>query len=84
MGLIILIVLGSLIGWLTVIVLRLKNRQEVVLNIAAGVVGALLVGLATNHGSLLGGISPTALLWSFAGAIVSLVLANLLREGLIH
>ena len=81
MGLIILIVVGAILGWLASIVMRTDDRQGILLNVAVGISGALVAGAVTNHGSILSGISATALLLSFAGTLVLLALVNLFRRG---
>lgn len=42
MGLIILLVVGGLIGWLASIVMRTDGQQGILLNVVVGIVGALL------------------------------------------
>jgi uncharacterized membrane protein YeaQ/YmgE (transglycosylase-associated protein family) len=85
MSLIIWLVVGGLIGWLASRVMKTDAQQGVILNVVVGIVGALLggwllsplLGAATvNQGdfSLLG------LLVSFGGAIILLVVVNLVRR----
>lgn len=80
MGLIILIVVGGILGWLASIITRADDRQGILLNIAVGVAGALVAGALTNNGSILAGISATSLLLSFVGTLVLLTLVNLFRR----
>jgi uncharacterized membrane protein YeaQ/YmgE (transglycosylase-associated protein family) len=80
MGLIILVVVGGLLGWLASIVMRADARQDILLNVAIGIVGALVAGLASNDGPVLAGVSAMALVIGFAGALATLLLANLLRS----
>ncbi len=80
MGLIILIVLGGLLGWMATILLRLEDSQQILANVAVGAVGALVGGLMTNSGSLLGGISPEGLLAACIGAAVIVALLNFVRH----
>lgn len=63
-------------GWLATIVTRSDDRQVILLNVCAGIAGALIAGLVINHGSILEGLSPTALLASFVGAIAALLVIN--------
>lgn len=84
MGLIILIAVGAILGWLASIIMRLDDQHEVVLNVAVGAGGALISGLLIKSGSVLVGISAGALLVGFVGSIVLLMLLNLVRKGAIH
>jgi uncharacterized membrane protein YeaQ/YmgE (transglycosylase-associated protein family) len=84
MGLIILIAVGAILGWLASIILRIDDRQGILLNVAAGVGGASISGLFTRGGSILAGISGFELLVGVAGSIVLLVLLNLIRKLVIH
>jgi uncharacterized membrane protein YeaQ/YmgE (transglycosylase-associated protein family) len=79
MGLLLLIVVGGILGWLASIVVRADDRQAILLNVFVGIAGALVAGLVSNSGSIFVGLSAPALLVSFAGAIAALVLLNLLR-----
>ena len=86
MNLIVWLVVGGVIGWLASIVMRTDARQGVFLNVVVGVVGALiggwllspLLGAATvNQGDF----SLMGVLVSFGGAIILLLVVNLLRRG---
>ena len=86
MGLIILIIVGGILGWLASIVMRTDAQQGVFLNIVVGIVGALLAGFILNP--LIGGsnimsgdFSASGLLVSFVGAVVLLAIVNLVRRG---
>ncbi|MEP2236194.1 MAG: GlsB/YeaQ/YmgE family stress response membrane protein [Alteripontixanthobacter sp.] len=78
MGLIILIAVGSVAGWLATFVLRRADRQPTGLNMLVGILGALLAGILTYRGSVFEGIGPESLAFSFCGAIVALIPFNLL------
>lgn len=86
MNLIVWLFVGGIIGWLASLVMRTDARQGVVLNVVVGIIGALLGGwllspllgagtINQNDFSLLG------LLVSFGGAIILLLVVNLLRIG---
>lgn len=86
MGLIILLIVGGLIGWLASIVMRTDGQQGILLNIVVGIVGALLAGFLLNPliggGNIMSGdFSGSALLVSFLGAVVLLAIVNLFRRG---
>ena len=86
MGLIILIVVGGILGWLASIVMRTDGQQGIFLNVIVGIVGALLGGfllapLLNFGGSITQGISVPSLLVSFLGAVILLAIVNLVRRG---
>ena len=86
MGLIILLIVGGLIGWLASIVMRTDGQQGILLNVVVGIVGALLAGFLLNPliggGNIMSGdFSGSALLVSFLGAVVLLAIVNLFRRG---
>ncbi|WP_170003691.1 GlsB/YeaQ/YmgE family stress response membrane protein [Pseudopontixanthobacter vadosimaris] len=82
MALLLLIAVGAILGWLASIILQLDEFQELALNMAAGIGGALVFGVMANRESILHGISGTALLLSTLGAIASLIAVNSLRNML--
>lgn len=86
MGLIILLIVGGLIGWLASIVMRTDGQQGILLNVVVGIVGALLAGFLLNPmiggGNIMNGdFSGSSLLVSFLGAVVLLAIVNLFRRG---
>ena len=80
MGLLILIVVGAILGWLATIVLRIEDGRNIATNAAVGVAGSLLAGLIAGNSSIVGAISGIALLWAVMGSIVALGAFNLLRQ----
>ncbi len=85
MGLIILLIVGGILGWLASIVMRTDAQQGVFLNIVVGIVGALLGGFLlaplVGGGSITAGISAGTLIVSFLGALILLAIVNLVRRG---
>ena len=85
MGVVFLVVVGSVLGWLAAIIMRTEHKRGILLNIAAGIGGALLTGfvvgplLGLGH-ALDGHYSVPGLLVALAGAIVLLFAVNLLRD----
>ena len=86
MGLIILLVVGGVIGWLASIVMRTDAQQGLFLNVVVGIVGSLLAGFLVSP--MLGTppitsgvISLSTMLISFLGAVVLLGIVNLARRG---
>lgn len=89
MGLIILLIVGGVLGWLASIVMRTDAQQGIFLNIVVGIVGALLAGFLLSP--LLGvppitsgGYSIATLGVSFLGAVVLLAIVNLFRRGAVR
>lgn len=88
MGFLFMIVVGAILGWLTSIILRIEAPRGVLLNVAAGVAGALLTGLFIaplfGSASLLGdNYSVWTLLLSLVGSVVAVAALNFLgREQL--
>lgn len=79
MGLVILIAMGAMLGWLAAVVRRSESSEIVMRNVGAGIIGAVLAGVLANSASILQGISASALLLALAGAAVSIALANMIR-----
>ena len=89
MGLIILIIVGGILGWLASIVMRTDAQQGIFLNVIVGIVGALLAGFILNPmlggGNIMAGdFSASSLLVSFVGAVVLLAIVNLVRRGAVR
>jgi len=89
MGLIILVIVGGILGWLASIVMRTDGQQGIFLNVVVGIVGALLAGFILNPllggGNIMAGdFSASSLLVSFIGAVVLLAIVNLVRRGAVR
>lgn len=89
MGLIILLIIGGVLGWLASIVMRTDGQQGLLLNIVVGIVGAFLAGLLLNPliggGNIMNGdYSISSLLVSFLGAVVLLAIVNFFRRGAVR
>jgi len=84
MNILIWLVVGGLIGWAASTVMR--TPEGMLLNVVVGIVGAALggwflsplVGMSTINQS---NFSVPSLLVSFLGAVVLLVIVNLVRRG---
>ena len=86
MNLIAWLFVGGVIGWLASSVMRTDAGQGIVLNVVVGIVGALLGGWLLSPLVGAGTInqedfSLLGLLVSFGGAIILLLVVNLLRIG---
>jgi uncharacterized membrane protein YeaQ/YmgE (transglycosylase-associated protein family) len=89
MGIILMLVVGGIIGWLASIVMRTNAQQGIILNVVVGIVGALVGGFLLTP--LLGGAPITSgafdvrsLLVSFLGAVILLAIVNLFRRGAVR
>ncbi|UUL83275.1 GlsB/YeaQ/YmgE family stress response membrane protein [Sphingomonas qomolangmaensis] len=89
MGIIVLLVVGGLIGWVASMIMRTNGQQGIILNIVVGIVGALLAGFIITP--LIGGspitsgeISIQSVLVSLVGAVVLLAIINMFRRGAVR
>lgn len=89
MGLIILLIVGGLIGWVASMIMRTDGQQGILLNVVVGIVGALLAGFVATP--LIGGapitggsINIQSIIVSLIGAIVLLAIINLFRRGTVR
>ena len=89
MGIILMLVIGGIIGWLASLVMRTDAQQGIVLNVVVGIVGAMVGGFLLTP--LLGGAPITSgafdvksLLVSFLGAIILLAIVNLFRRSAVR
>ena len=82
MGFLFMIVVGAILGWLAAIILKIEAPRGILLNIGAGVVGALLMGLfigplLLGSASLLAGYYQVgSLLLSLVGSIIVIAALN--------
>jgi uncharacterized membrane protein YeaQ/YmgE (transglycosylase-associated protein family) len=84
MNIIVWLVVGGLIGWAASTLMR--TPEGILLNVVVGIVGAALggwflsplVGVSTINQS---NFSGPSLLVSFLGAVILLVIVNLVRRG---
>lgn len=89
MGILILLIVGGLIGWVASIIMRTDAQQGIVLNVVVGIVGALLAGFIVTP--LIGGAPITSgainlqtILVSLLGSVVLLAIINLARRGTVR
>jgi len=89
MGLIILLVVGGVIGWLASMIMRTDAQQGVFLNIVVGIVGSLLAGFLISPMLGIapitsGAITIATLAVSLIGAVILLAIVNLVRRGAVR
>ena len=86
MGLVFLIVIGGMLGWLAAIITRADTGPTRLRNILIGVAGSLVTGLVIapliGASNLLEGqYSIDSLLIALTGSVAVLLLVNLWRDG---
>lgn len=86
MNIIIWLVIGGVIGWIASIVMKTDGQQGIFLNVAVGIVGAMLGGGLISPMLGVGTInqdnfSLPAMGVSRVGAMILLAIVNLLRRG---
>lgn len=86
MGILVLLVVGGILGWLASLVMRTDGQQGIILNVVVGVIGAFLAGfiitpLIGGAPITSGGFSVQSLIVSFLGALVLLAIVNVIRRG---
>lgn len=79
MGLIVLVVIGAVLGWLGSVVLQRESGRGILMCVAAGVAGSLVAGAFTGSISLLTAVDAMQLVWAALGAIAAIVLAHFVR-----
>ncbi|HEU4650212.1 MAG TPA: GlsB/YeaQ/YmgE family stress response membrane protein [Croceibacterium sp.] len=86
MGLVFLIVIGAMLGWLAAIITRADSAAAKLRNVLTGVAGALITGLVINP--LVGGsdlldgqYGIDSLVLALTGSVVVLLLAHVWRDG---
>jgi uncharacterized membrane protein YeaQ/YmgE (transglycosylase-associated protein family) len=86
MNILIWLVVGGVIGWIASLLVGTDAQQGVVLNVVVGIVGALVGGWLISPMLGVGTINEGAfnlasLGVSLAGAVILLVIVNLIRRG---
>jgi uncharacterized membrane protein YeaQ/YmgE (transglycosylase-associated protein family) len=81
MGIIIILVVGAIVGWLAGIITR--SGGGLLFDILVGIAGALIAGWLFGGGAsiLNGPLSLMSFLYSLLGAVLLLVIVKLLRRA---
>ena len=79
-GILTMVIVGGIAGWLASMVMSRDASMGILMNIVVGIIGGFLGGL------LLGGLIPGDgwihyLITAFIGAVVLLLIANLIQRG---
>lgn len=84
MGLIILTVVGAILGWLATIVLEQEDSRTILMTVAAGIVGAWVAATVAGGAPLLAGVGALQLVWATLGALIAIVVLNLVRTRVLR
>lgn len=76
MGLVIVMIVGAIFGWLAAIVVDRDDRVGTAICTLAGTVGAVVGAIVAGNVPLIEGVSPAQLFWAALGALVAIVVIN--------
>ncbi|RYD60449.1 MAG: GlsB/YeaQ/YmgE family stress response membrane protein [Sphingomonadales bacterium] len=76
MGLVIVIVVGAILGWLASIVVDRDDRAGAAICALAGTVGSVVAAVLAGDVPLVIGVSAPQLLWGVVGAVLAIVAIN--------
>jgi uncharacterized membrane protein YeaQ/YmgE (transglycosylase-associated protein family) len=81
MGLLIVLVVGALVGWVAGMIMR--SGGGIVFDIVIGIVGALIAGFLFGGGASIinAPLNLMSILYSLLGAIILLAVVKLIRRG---
>jgi uncharacterized membrane protein YeaQ/YmgE (transglycosylase-associated protein family) len=81
MGLIIILVIGALVGWVAGMIMR--SGGGILFDIVIGIVGALIAGFLFGGGASIinAPLNVTSILFSLLGAIILLAVVKLIRRA---
>lgn len=76
MGLVIVLVVGAILGWLASIVVERDDRAGAAICALAGTVGSVVASVLAGDIPLVVGVSAPQLLWGVVGAVLAIVAIN--------
>jgi uncharacterized membrane protein YeaQ/YmgE (transglycosylase-associated protein family) len=81
MGLIIVLIVGAIVGWLASMIM--KTGGGILFDIGVGIVGALIAGFLFGGGASIinAPLNLMSCLYSLVGAIILLAIVKLIRRG---
>ena len=84
MGVVFMVVVGGVLGWLASIVARVETFKEIAINLGTGIAGAILTDILISpllsNNSVFGGTnSVPTLLMSLLGSVLLLLAVNFIR-----
>lgn len=80
MGVIIWLIVGGIVGWLASLIMKRDAQQGIILNVVVGIVGAMISGFLFG-GGINQAITVTSFLYSLVGAVILLLIVNLITRG---
>lgn len=82
MGIILWIIFGGLVGWVASLIMKTDNQQGIILNVAIGIVGAMLGGwlMSTLGESGVTGFNLYSFLVAVLGSVVLITVIGALRR----
>ena len=75
------LIIGGIVGWLASLIMRTDAQQGIIMNIAVGILGALIAGFVLGKGNINHVINLETFFWSLLGAVILLAIVNLIRRG---
>ena len=83
MGIILWIIFGALVGWISSIIMKTNSQQGIVLDIVVGIVGAVIGGWLMSFlgKSAITGFNLYSFLVALLGAIVLTAIVKALRKA---
>ena len=79
-GILTMIIVGGIAGWLASMVMSRDASMGILLNIVVGIIGAVIAGLIFG-GSINQALTVETFLYSLIGAVILLAIVNLIRRG---
>lgn len=76
MGLLIVLIVGAVLGWLAAIIVDRDDRVGTAICAFVGLTGALIAALLAGDVPLALGVSAQQLLWSVLGAMLAISVTN--------
>lgn len=82
MGIILWIIFGALVGWIASIIMKTDGEQGAILNIAVGIIGAVIGGAVMNFFGQNGttGFNLYSFLVALLGAVVFIAIVKAIRR----
>ena len=82
MGIILWIIFGALVGWVASMIMKTDGQQGAIMNIAVGVVGALIGGwlMSVFGGTGITGFNIYSFLVALLGAVVLIAIVKAVRR----
>jgi uncharacterized membrane protein YeaQ/YmgE (transglycosylase-associated protein family) len=81
MGILIILIVGALVGWLAGMIMR--SGGGIIFDMLVGIVGALIAGVIFGGGASIinAPLNVMSILYSLLGAIILLAIVKLVRRG---